>query len=187
MHCLAVYVKKGLLLAQSTGVISRKICRFLCIRLALLHSRSYFFFHYCSLTSSSGTGFYSISSNIDEILLINPSANGFVFGDFNIIHKDWLIYSCETDRPGELCHNFFISQMTLLRQLIFLMGSLTVTFSYALLDLFFSSDASICSTVAFPPSRNSLHVFVSVSIDFTSNSKQDATLHHIADDYSRAD
>ena len=77
--------------------------------------------------------------------------------------------------------------MTLLRQLIFLIGSLTVTFSYALLDLFFSSDASICSTIAFPPSRNYLHVFVSVSIDFTSNSKQDATLHHIADDYSRAD
>ena len=32
----------------------------------------------------------SISSNIDEVLLINPSVNVFVFGDFNVHHKDWL-------------------------------------------------------------------------------------------------
>ena len=31
------------------------------------------------------TVFDSISSNIDEVLLINPSANVFVFGDFNVI------------------------------------------------------------------------------------------------------
>ena len=51
--------------------------------------------------------FYSISSNIDEVLSINPSANVFVFGDFNVHHKDWLTYSGGTDRPGELCYNFF--------------------------------------------------------------------------------
>ena len=33
----------------------------------------------------------------------------FVFGDFNIHHKDWLTYSGGTDRPGELCYNFSIS------------------------------------------------------------------------------
>ena len=43
-----------------------------------------------------------LSSNIDEVLLINPSANAFIFGDFNIHHKDWLTYSSRTDRPGEL-------------------------------------------------------------------------------------
>ena len=42
--------------------------------------------------------------------------------------------------------------------------------SLALLDLFISSDASICSTMALPPLGNSDHVFVSISIDFTSNS-----------------
>ena len=42
--------------------------------------------------------------------------------------------------------------------------------SPALLDLFISSDASICSTIAFPPLGNSDHV-VSVSIDFPSNSQ----------------
>ena len=41
-------------------------------------------------------------ANIDEVLSINPSANVFVFGDFNIHHKDWLTYSGGTDWPGEL-------------------------------------------------------------------------------------
>ena len=77
--------------------------------------------------------FDSISSNIDEVLSINPSANVFVFGD----------YSGGTDRPGELCYNFSVS------------NDLTETVncptripncdshSPALLDLFLSSDASI--------------------------------------------
>ena len=41
-------------------------------------------------SSSLCTVFYSIPSNIDEVLSINPSANAFVFGDFNVHHKDWL-------------------------------------------------------------------------------------------------
>ena len=53
--------------------------------------------------------FYSISSNIDQVLSINPSANVFVFGDFNVYHKDWLTYSGGTDGPGELSYNFSIS------------------------------------------------------------------------------
>ena len=53
--------------------------------------------------------FDSILSNIDEVLLINPFANVFVFGDFNVHHKDWLIYSGGIDQPSELCYNFSIS------------------------------------------------------------------------------
>ena len=63
--------------------------------------------------------------------------------------------------------------MTLLRKLTFLLGPLTVILSPALLDLFISSDTSICSTMAFPPFGNSGTV-VLVSIDFPSNSKWDA-------------
>ena len=70
----------------------------------------------------------------------------------------------------------FLSQTILLRWLTFL-----------LLDLFISSDASICSTMAFPPLGNSDHVLVSISIDFPSNSQWDAPFHCIAYDYSRAD
>ena len=58
--------------------------------------------------------------------------------------------------------------------------------SPALLDLFLSSDANICSTMAFPPLGNS-DVVVSVSIDFPSNSQLDALFHRIAYNYSCAD
>ena len=55
------------------------------------------------------------------------------------------------------------------------------------MDLFISSNASIYSTMAFPPLRNSDHVVVSVSIDFPTNSHRDAPFHRIAYDYSLAD
>ena len=35
----------------------------------------------------------------------------FVFGDFNVHHKDWLTYSGGTDRPGELCYKNVLTQM----------------------------------------------------------------------------
>ena len=73
-----------------TGLASRKLCRFLLMFLTDFTSLSYFFFLYRSPSSSLCMIFYSISSNIDEVLSINPSANVFVFGDFNVHHKDWL-------------------------------------------------------------------------------------------------
>ena len=53
--------------------------------------------------------------------------------------------------------------------------------------LIYSPDASICSTMTFPPLGNIDHVVVSVSIDFPLNLKQDALFYCIAYDYSRAD
>ena len=131
--------------------------------------------------------FDSILFNIDEVLSISSSANVFVFGDFNIHHKDWLTYSSGTDRPGELCYNFSISND--LTQMVNFPTRIPDCDSHspALLDLFFSSDASICSTMAFPPLGNSDHIVVSVSIDFPSNSQQDDPFHRIAYDYSHAD
>ena len=133
------------------------------------------------------TVFDSISSNIDEVLSIDPSANVFVFGDFNVHHKDWLTYSSGTDQPGELCYNLSISND--LTQMVDFPTRIPDCDSHspALLDLFLSSAASICSTIAFPPLGNSDHVVVSVSIDFPTNSQQDAPFHRIAYDYSRAD
>ena len=58
--------------------------------------------------------------------------------------------------------------------------------SPALFDLFLSSDASICSTMIFPPLGNPDHV-VSVFMDFPTNSQRDAPFHRIAYDYSHAD
>ena len=85
------------------GLISRNSAdSYLCFPLALLHSVSYFFFLYRSPFSSLCTVFDSVSSNIDEVLSMNPSANVFVFGDLKVHHKDWLTYSGGIDRPGEL-------------------------------------------------------------------------------------
>ena len=124
-----------------------------------------------------------VSSNIAEVLSINPSVNASVFGDFNIHHKDWLTYSGGTDRSGELCYNFSISND--LTQMVNFPTRIPDCDSHspALLDLFLSSDASICSTMAFPPFGNSDHVVVSVSIDFPSNSQWDAPFHRVAYDY----
>ena len=101
MHGLAVYVKEGFPFARDLS-LENSADSYLCFRLALLHSVSYFFFLYRSPSSALCTVFDSISSNIDEVLSINPSANVFVFGDFNVHHKDWLTYSGGTDTLGEL-------------------------------------------------------------------------------------
>ena len=74
MHGLAVYVKEGLTFAQELS-LENSADSYLCFRLALLHSVSYFLFLYRSPSSSLCTDSDSISSNIDEVLSINPSAN----------------------------------------------------------------------------------------------------------------
>ena len=107
--------------------------------------------------------FESISSNSDEVLLINPSAYVFVFRDFNVHHKDWLTYSDGTDQLGELGYNFSIpNDLTLMVNFPTQIPDCD-SHCPALLDFFLSSDASICSTMAFPPLGNSDHVVVSVS------------------------
>ena len=97
----------------------------------------------------------------------------FVFGDFNVHHKDWLTDSGGNDLTQIVNFPTWIPDCE--------------SHSLALLDLFISADASICSTMVFPPSINSDHVVVSVSIDFPINSKQDAPFHRVAYDYSHAD
>ena len=66
---------------------------------------SYFFLLYRSPSSSLRTTFDSVSSEIEEVLSINPSAV-LVFGEFNIRHKDWLTFSGGTDRPDDLFFYF---------------------------------------------------------------------------------
>ena len=138
-----------------------------------------------SHSSSLCTVFDSISCNIGEVFSINPSANVFVFGDFDVHHTDWLTYSGGTDWPGELCHKTLNS----LAQIVYFPIRIPDCDSHspAFLDFFLSSDASIRSTMAFPPLENSGHVVVSVSIDFPSYWKQDAPFHCIAYDDSRVD
>ena len=103
MHGLALYVKT---FAQNVS-LEHSTDSYLCFRLTLRHSVSYFFFLYWSPSLSLFMVFDSILSNIDEVLSINPSANLFVFGHFNVHHMDRLTYFGGTDRPGELCYYFW--------------------------------------------------------------------------------
>ena len=100
----------------------------------------------------------AISPNINEVLSTNPSANKFV--------------SEGTDRPGSLLVNF-PTRITDCD-----------SHSPALLKVFLSPHASICSSMTFPPLQNFDRVPVSVSIDFSSNSNRDALFHQIDYDYS---
>ena len=79
----------------------------------------------------------------------------------------------------------FLSPTTLLRWLTSLLGSQTVILTVHLFWIH-SSDASICSTMAFSPLGNFDHAVVSVSTDFLSNSRRNAPFHCIAYDYSGA-
>ena len=112
-------------------------------------SLSIIFFLYWPSFLSLYTVFDSVSSNIDEVLSINPSANVFVSWDFNAHHMDWLTYSGRTDRPGELCYNFSMSND--LTQMVSCLTQIPDCYCHspALLELFLSSDPSICSAIAF--------------------------------------
>ena len=164
--------RKDFLLHDSYVTLENSADSCLCFCLALLHSVSYFFLLYWS-PSSLCKVFDSISSNIGEVLWINPSANVFVFGDFNVHHKDWITYSGGTDRSGEFCYNFSISN-DLTQMVNFPTWIPDCYFHSPLLDLYIFSDANFCSTRAFPLLENSGHVVVSVSIDLPSYSQRDA-------------
>ena len=88
MHGVTVYWKERLSLAWNSS-LENSADSYLCFRLALLLWVSHFFFLYWSSSSSlvHTFWFYSIQHMIPSI---NPSANVFVFGDFNIHHKQGL-------------------------------------------------------------------------------------------------
>ena len=166
MHDLAVYVKEGLSFARDLS-LENFVCGFLLMFLTgFTYSVPYFFFLCWSPSLLLCMAFDSILSNIDEVLVINPSANVFVFQDFNVHHKDWVTYSSGADIDLVNSYNFSISVN--LTQIVNFPTQIPDcdVHSPALLDLFLYSDASICSTVAFPLLGNSDHAIVSVSIDF---------------------
>ena len=135
MHGPAVYFKEELPFARDLP-LENSPDSYLCFRLALLHSVSYFFFPYRSPSSSLCTVFDSISSNIEEVLSINPPANVFVFGGVTFIIKTGLPILVELiDLVNSI---IFLSQMTLLRWFTFLLGSQTVILIVLLfwIDLF---------------------------------------------------
>ena len=61
-----------------------------------------------SITHMHGLAVY-VKEGLSVAQDLSPSANVFVFGDFNVYRKDWLTYFGGTDRTGELCFNFSVS------------------------------------------------------------------------------
>ena len=97
--------------------------------------------------------------------------NVFIFGAFNTYRKDWLTYHGGTDRLGELCYNFSIS-----KDFTQIENSPTWIPDYGshsptLLDLFLSSEASICSVVAFPPLETLIMLLPWFLLTFLQNQK----------------
>ena len=81
MNGLAVYLNEGLPFVQDLS-LENTAYSYLWFRLSLLHFLSNFFFFYQS-PSSFYAGFLMLSSNLGEVLSINPPCNVFGFGDFN--------------------------------------------------------------------------------------------------------
>ena len=159
--------------------ISRKLCRFLLMFLTGFTSFSVLLF------PLSITFFVFVYGFWFCFMMLSWSTHLLMFLTLMSIIKGWLTYSGGTDWPGELCYN----TSNYLTQVVNFPSQIPDCDSHnpALLDLFISSDASFCSTMAFLPFGNSDHVVVSVSIEFPSNPHWDALFHHIAYDYSHAD
>ena len=186
MHDLGVFVKEGLPLGQEISLETFGDS-YMCFRLALLHSVSYFFFLYRSPSSPSCSALDGVCTNIDRALSKHPTANVFVFCDFNVHHVEWLKHSCGTDQPGEYSFNFSITHD--ITQIVDFPTCIpdSDTHRPALLDLFLTSRSWAMLCGAFAPLGNSDHVVVSVSVDFVAVSEKDVPYYHKAFDYGRAD
>ena len=129
MHGFAVYVKDGPPIARDLS-LENFADSYLCLQVDLLQSVSYFFFLYRLTSSSLCTVFDSISSNIDEVLPINP---------FVCLYLEALTSIKRTGLPIlveliDLLNSaiIFLNRTTLLRWFTFLFGSHTVTLTVLL-------------------------------------------------------
>ena len=106
------------------------------------------FFLYRSPSSSLCTVFDSISPNIDEF---SRSTHLLMYLSLETLTPIIRTGLPILVRSGDLCYNFSISND--LTQMVNFPTRIPDCHSHspALLDRFLSSDASICSTMAFPP------------------------------------
>ena len=99
MYGLAVYVKEGLPFPRDLSL--EKSCRFLLLFLTGFTSFGVLLLFPLLITFVCMHGLWCY--------FINPSTDVFIFGEFNMHHKDCGTYFGGTRRPGELCYNFPIS------------------------------------------------------------------------------
>ena len=65
---------------------------------------------FISRHSPPRVSFLTLSTSIDKALSVHPYTKIFACSDFSVHHKDWSTYSGVSDRHGELCCNFSVSQ-----------------------------------------------------------------------------
>ena len=106
MRCLLVCVKEARPFAHNLS-LENHLDSNLSFELVSFHWVFQFFF--IDQPPSFCTVFDAFSPNTNQDLWIKPCANAFVCGDCNVHHKNWLTYSCGTDRPGQLCYTLSIS------------------------------------------------------------------------------
>ena len=105
---LGIYIRKNSPICWETRFESTEYS-FMCFRLAPLHSNTFLFVLYRSPSSQDCTLLDVISDYIDQALILYPSANIVVVGDFNVHHTEWL-GSSVSDSAGIKAHNFCLSQ-----------------------------------------------------------------------------
>ena len=173
MHSLTVYMKERLPFAQDLS-LENSTDSYLCFRLAyftvlLLFPLSITFFSFVH-------GFYFILFHLAQMRFFRSTCLLMCLSletSTSIIRTGLSILVELIDMVN--CYNF--RQTTLLRWLTFLIKSQTVIVTVLFFWIYFSSDASICFTMALPPLGKSDHVAASVSIDFPSYSRRDAPFH----------
>ena len=127
-------------------MFSKDFTSFCYILLYFIFFLYFFFQNPLFLHSDFGT----LSSNIHKISSVSPSANGPVFGHFDVHQKPWLNYFGGTNSAAKLFCNFCISKD--LNQTVILNPGCN-TNNPALSNLFLACNHRI-SVVSFPPSNN---------------------------------
>ena len=185
MHGLAVYARDTLPISREVH-LEKPTEPFMCFRLSLLHSTSYLFFLYRSPSSQDCSVLDSVSQSIDSALTLHPSANIFVFGDFNAHHREWLNHD-RSDAAGIHTHNFAISQS--LHQTVDFVTRIPDRddHSPSLLDLFLTSNPTICQTSSSSALGKSDHVVVNIQISLNTKAAQESPFHRTLYSYDRGD
>ena len=123
----------------------------ICFRLALLHYTTFIFFFYHSPSSSSCSVVEAVSSNIDKALILQPSANIIICGDFNTHYTEWPCHSHTIDVANLFCQEFAMAQD--LTQIVDLPTRISDCDDHQpyLLDLFLCSNPDFCTVASHPP------------------------------------
>ena len=178
MHSLGVYVARETILEDEKSLV---FC------LANLHSATFIFFLYCLPSSSSSSVVEAVSSNKDMALILQPSANIMVCGNFNAHNTWWLHRAHTTDVAGQFCKEFAMAKD--LTQIVDFPTHIPDRDDHQpyLLDLFLCSNPDSCTVTSHPPLGKSDHMVVRVDAQFVFKSTDEHPYYCTIYSYSKAD